>query len=414
MQKSHDLNQRIVAIDVLRGVSILGILIMNIQGFALIAISYLNPLAQGPLSEIDQQTYFWSHLLADQKFMTIFSILFGASLLLIGNKLAAKGYKQITYLLKRNTILLFIGAIHAYILWHGDILVAYALCSFFTIWFHKLSPLKLLIISLIMLTVPSLIMAIGAETIQYWDTKDILAFSQEWWPSAASIKQQITSFQGDWIEQISLRAEYAFSTHSSDFLVFFFWRVSGLILLGMALFKLGVLTAKLNKKTYTLIAVIGLLLGIPLVITGYELNIANAFNWHYSFFNGTNYNYWGSIMMAMAYISIIMIICKLLGSNIILTPFTALGRTALSNYLGQTLICTTIFYGHGLGYFGQFSRAELLYFVVIIWAFQLIVSPLWLKYFKQGPIEWAWRSLTLAWYSSSKTNDAFPKEAINS
>ncbi|THB74198.1 MAG: DUF418 domain-containing protein, partial [Gammaproteobacteria bacterium] len=137
---------------------------------------------------------------------------------------------------------------------------------------------------------------------------------------------------------------------------------------------------------------------------------------HYSFFNGTNYNYWGSIMMAMAYISIIMIICKLLGSNIILTPFAALGRTALSNYLGQTLICTTIFYGHGLGYFGQFSRTELLYFVVTIWAFQLIASSLWLKYFKQGPIEWVWRSLTLTWYSSSKTktDDVFPKEAISS
>ncbi|MFH1754581.1 MAG: hypothetical protein ABIA59_02650 [Candidatus Latescibacterota bacterium] len=128
--------ERSVSLDVLRGVAVLGILIMNIQSFSMIEAAYLNPSSYGDLTGLNKWVSIVSHIFADQKFMTIFSILFGAGIVLMTSKAEATGRKSAGLHYRRTFWLLVIGAMHAYLLWHGDILVLYALCSLGVFWFR--------------------------------------------------------------------------------------------------------------------------------------------------------------------------------------------------------------------------------------------------------------------------------------
>ncbi len=166
------------------------------------------------------------------------------------------------------------------------------------------------------------------------------------------------------------------------------------MLLGMALFKWGVLTAERSGRFYRISALVGFCIGMPVVILGIVRNFAEGWSFDFSMFKGVQFNYWGSILVSLAYISIIMLISKSSKWNKFTFPFAAVGRMALTNYLMHTLVLTTIFYGHGLGLFGKVERKEQILFIVGLWTIQLIGSPLWLRHFRFGPAEWLWRSLT--------------------
>jgi uncharacterized protein len=141
-------SQRIVALDALRGFAILGILIMNIQSFAMIEAAYFNPTAYGDLTGLNKWVWILSHMLADQKFMTIFSMLFGAGIILFTTRAEAKGRSALKLHYRRTFWLLVIGLLHAYLLWTGDILVPYALCALVVVLFRKWSPTMLAIVGL--------------------------------------------------------------------------------------------------------------------------------------------------------------------------------------------------------------------------------------------------------------------------
>jgi len=140
--------------------------------------------------------------------------------------------------------------------------------------------------------------------------------------------------------------------------------------------------------------VLGFLLGFSLVIFGVMQNFAHNWEFAYSMFVGSQFNYWGSILVSFGYIGMVMLIAKSGWIPAVVERFAAVGRMALTNYFMQTIICTTLFYGHGLGWFGQVERTSQVLVVLSIWALQLIISPIWLKYFRFGPFEWLWRSLT--------------------
>jgi len=139
---------------------------------------------------------------------------------------------------------------------------------------------------------------------------------------------------------------------------------------------------------------ISFIIGFLLVITGIRENFAKDFSMEYSFFLGSQFNYWGSLFVSMGYIGLTMLCMNTNLFGILKKSLRAVGQMAFTNYLLQTLICTTIFYGHGFGMYGKLERKEQLLIVFIIWVLQLIVSPVWLKYFRYGPFEWLWRSLT--------------------
>jgi uncharacterized protein len=174
-----------------------------------------------------------------------------------------------------------------------------------------------------------------------------------------------------------------------------FWRAGGLMLVGMALYKWGVLTAKRRPRFYAMLAVVGLVTGLSLAAYGVQQNFAHGWAMTFSRFGaGYQFNYWASLLVSGGYIGLIMLWVQWGGLARLQAMLAAVGRMALSNYLLHTLIATTIFYGHGFGFFGSVGRGSQLLIVLAIWIVQLVWSPVWLHYFNFGPAEWLWRSLT--------------------
>jgi uncharacterized protein len=387
-------SERIMALDALRGFAVLGILIMNIQSYSMIQAAYINPTAYGDLTGINRWVSVLSHLFADGKFMTIFSILFGAGVILMTSKAEAKGRSAVGLHYRRTFWLIVIGMIHAYLLWYGDILTAYGVCALLVFLFRKVPPKWLLVIGLISVSVSSLIYLFFGVSLPYWPAEGYQNVLQAWRPTAETVSQEISNYQGSWLGQMTHRAPAALMFQTFLFAIWVGWRAGGLMLVGMALFKWGLLTAQHSKRFYSTLAGIGFGLGFPLVIYGIARNYQASWSFDYSMFIGNQFNYWGSIFVALGYIGVVMLICKSTYLRRITGRFAAVGRMALSNYLLQTIICTTIFYGHGLGLFGQVERSGQILIVFAIWIIQLWVSPVWLRYFRFGPAEWIWRSLT--------------------
>jgi uncharacterized protein len=165
------------------------------------------------------------------------------------------------------------------------------------------------------------------------------------------------------------------------------------MLLGMALFKLGILTGRAESRTYRRMIGAGLMVGLPLIGLGIQRNFAAAWAAPDFLFIHSLLNYWGSIPVALGWVGVVMLTLKSGLALDITSRLSAVGRLAFTNYILQTVICTTIFYGHGLGLFGSIDRSGQLLVVFAVWGFQLWLSPLWLRSFRFGPLEWLWRSL---------------------
>ncbi len=388
-------SQRIVAIDVLRGFALLGILIINIQSFSMPWAAYFNPTAYGDLTGVNRWVWVLSHILADQKFMTIFSLLFGAGIILLTGRLEERGQSAWRIHYRRNIWLFLFGLVHAYLFWSGDILVLYALCAAVVFWFRRLSPPWLIVGGLLSLSVPSALIWIGSATIDSWPPEQYSEMLADWQPATVAIQQELAAYRGNWLAQMEARIPQ--SLESQTYALFFwgFWRAGGLMLIGMALYKWGVVTAKRSPRFYATMAVVGLAVGLSAAAYGVQQNFVHNWNMAFSRFGpGFQFNYWGSLLVSSGYIGLVMLWVQWGGLARIQAALAAVGRMALSNYLLHTLIATTIFYGHGFGLFGSVDRTGQVIIVFAIWAFQLVWSPLWLHYFRFGPAEWLWRSLT--------------------
>ena len=387
------LSERIISIDVLRGFALLGLLPINIQVFSMIGIAYMNPLVYGNFEGINKLIWMLGHLLFDLKFLSIFSILFGAGIVLFTERLKAKGIISLSFHYRRAVWLTLIGFAHAYLLWGGDILVTYAACGMLVVLLRNFSPKKLFIIGLIVFSIASLIYLIIGITLPYLEEKEIQQLMQKWSPGADLINEEIASLQGSWAEQMGHRVDHANTLHTFFFL-YTGWRAGGLMLIGMALYKWGIITAQKSKRFYIKLTSICLIAGFSIVGYGLKTIINSNFEMVYSFFFGSQYNYWGSLLICFGYIGLVMLCVKANILKHLKISLQAVGQMALTNYLMQTIMCTTIFYGHGFGLFGKVERWEQIIIVCGILLFQMITSPIWLRYFKYGPFEWLWRSLT--------------------
>ena len=387
--------ERIVPMDVLRGFALLGILVMNIQSFAMVGYVYDNPTVYGDLNGANFLVWLLSHLLADQKFLSIFSMLFGAGIVLIWQKAESSGARPTRLHYRRVGWMILFGLLHAYLLWYGDILYTYGMCGLFVYLFRRSSPRTLVLSSLALATIGSLI-AIGLGL--FWVphlSPDIKAeLIEEWQPSPQTINEELAAYRGSWIDQMSDRVPSALDIETSEFLRFYGWKASSLMLLGMALFKLGAFHARWSRRQYLSLVGAGLLVGIPMTIFGVVQNFAKNWDVRYSFYLGGQYNYWGSYLVALGWTGLIMMWCQGSRASALKERMAAVGRMAFSNYILQTVICTTIFYGHGFGYFGSVPRTGQILIVFAIYAAQLVIAPLWLRHFRFGPLEWLWRSLT--------------------
>ena len=387
-------SERVVAVDSLRGFALLGILVMNIQSFAMVSATYMNPTVSGDLSGLDYWVWLFSHLLADMKFMTIFSMLFGAGIVIVADRQTARGRSAASLHYRRMGWLVIFALAHAYLLWYGDILFTYAVCGMLLYPLRRLPPALLLFLGVLMVGVASAISIGFGASMQYWPEQALQEFeADEWSPSAEMLGVEIERYRGSWLDQMPHRALTSFFVQTFVFLILLFWRAGGLMLIGMALWRWDVFSAKRSVGFYTTLVLFGVC-GLPLILYGVQRNLAADWDVRYSFFFGNQFNYWGSVMVSIGYVGFVMIACKTSLLPRLMSSLAAVGQMALTNYLLHTLICTTIFYGHGLGQFQRFSRVEQLLLVFAIWVFQLVASPIWLRHFRFGPFEWLWRSLS--------------------
>lgn len=388
-------SERVVSVDILRGVAVLGILLMNIQSFAMPSVAYSNPTAFEKLSSNDLWVWVVSHVFADQKFMAIFSMLFGASIVMLSQKARKDNLRSTDLQNRRFIFLAFIGLLHAYFIWYGDILLLYAVCGFFMFSFRSKKTKVQIRAGIIFLIIGSLISLVIGYTTPLWEQGEYEATKSEiWTPTAQAIAEEIDINTNTWERQILYRAPQAFQLQTTVFLFETFWRISGLMLIGMALFKRRVLKSKQSVKYYSKMIGYGLGLGLPLVVIGTILDFNYEWDFKLSFFYFTQFNYWGSVLMALGYIGVIMLMTKASTRSFIAQKLAAVGRTALSTYLLQSIICSFIFYGHGLGLFGDLDRSAQAVFVLGIWVFNIAFANIWLHFFRYGPFEWLWRSLT--------------------
>ena len=388
-------SDRIISIDVLRGFAVLGILAMNIQSFSMIGAAYLNPYAYGDLTGANYGVWFLSHLLADSKFMTIFSLLFGAGVVLMASRREAKGRPTVGVHYRRMFWLILIGFVHGRFLWFGDILFVYGMCGLWIYLFRWRSPKFLLIAGVLLVAVGSFVTLFYQVTIPYWPPGTIEEVEQDWWrPADGVVQDELDAYRGGWSEQQPHRAASSLYMQTSHFLSETLWRAGGLMLVGMALFKLGVFGAGLPRRTYLWMIGLGFGLGLPIVVAGVWYCEVRAWDIGSAFFAGSQFNYWGSLLVAAGWIGAVMLVCQKGSFQPLTRRLAAVGQMALSCYLLQTIICTTIFYGHGLGLYGSVSRVGQAMIVAAVWAALLVFCQFWLKRFRFGPFEWLWRSLT--------------------
>ncbi|NNM32961.1 MAG: DUF418 domain-containing protein [Gemmatimonadetes bacterium] len=366
---------------------------MNIGAFSMPAAAYFNPSVYGDLAGMNGWIWRLTHVLADMKFMAIFSMLFGAGIVLMTDRPAVQGRAAAALHRRRMMWLIVFGLLHAHLLWYDDILFWYGLCGLVVFPFRRLPPKRLVLLGIASIGIASLISLAGGWTLESWPSEMLESVSNDLAPPADALAAEITAYRGGWVEQMSERVPRALEMETITFLSWAVWRVSGLMLLGMALFKLGVLTGSRSPRFYRgLVAVAGLV-GIPMVVFGLRRNVASGWDTPEFFLLGLQYNYWGSLLVSLGWIGAVMLVCGNPNLARWTRPLAAVGRTAFTNYILQTVICTTIFYGHGFGLFGRVERTGQALIVLSVWAFQLAVSPLWLRRFRYGPLEWLWRSL---------------------
>ena len=355
---------RITSLDLIRGVAVLGILMMNAVSFKFGPAPYFNLSAGGSETWLDWSVGIFGEVFVDQKFMGLFSLLFGAGMILFIDRASGRGRRAVRLNLWRNALLLLIGVLHS-LLWYGDVLMVYAVSSLFLIALRKLPDRALISLGVVAfaLSVPCALLA------QYIaDTTD-------------------SSLSGLWMQGEISTQEFV----GLAFLLGYFLRALGLILVGAGLYRVGFMNGGLPESTYRLTAVIGLAVGLPLAAAGVIITAVNDYSPDVAFI-GQIPNTLGTIPASLAYMSLI-ILWNNRADNRLKRRLRAVGRIALTNYLAQTvisvLVLTTL-----LADVDFVNRGAVLLFVFAVWAMQLWWSQVWLSRFLFGPAEWLWRVAT--------------------
>lgn len=412
---------RILFLDCVRGMALLGILIMNITGQG--QIHQLYDLMDVRLSLTGRNFYAWAveSFIFEGAMRGLFSILFGASTILLINRLEKnnKGLLPADIYYRRLLWLLVFGLINAFIfLWPGDILYPYALTGLLIFPFRILSPKKLLISALIVLIIPTYI-----YTSKLYDRKEIIVKGRAAEAMVAK-KQPLNDEQkemlGKWSNikknatKDSLPARFAeeekkivHKSYADIFKVYKdanvniqstgfyygFWDMLIFFLIGMALFKSGFILGSLSTRLYIVTAVIGT--GIGLWLNYIDLSALYKLQFdRVKFTEQSKMDLYEirRVFQTIGYLSLLILVYKISIAKKLLGVFAPVGQMAFTNYLMQSIITSIVFYGFGL--FAALQRYQLYYVVFGIWIFQIIFSHIWLYFFKMGPLEWLWRSLT--------------------
>lgn len=405
--------ERIRALDTIRGFALLGILLLNIMAYGMHLGAYMDPTVAGGATGINLWVFLANFLLADAKMRGIFALSFGAGIVLLTSRLESRGLPAADIHYRRMLWLLLAGMIHAYFLFFGDILYQYALMGLILYPFRKMKPRGLLIFAGVVFTLLTLGFWAAAE-----DNKDkkekaelaatargrgyALTSDQEetirGWndqldqmkPSPLELRRTNEAMTGGFVSALKYRAEYVFKFHSMPLYFPFHWDSLFMMLIGMAFLKLRVLSADRSYRLYAWMAGVGYAIGIPLTVWMESRFLATGFDFIEFGFAMIPYEP-ARVAICFGHLAVLMMLIKAGSLRWLLDLLVAVGRMAFSNYVLHSVVCAVLF--SGLGWFGQLERYQLYYVVAAIWLVNLAWSPLWLKYFRFGPLEWLWRSL---------------------
>jgi len=410
---------RIASLDILRGVALLGVLLLNILGFGMASAGYFHPLVGlGKNPELNYAVWGIMNLFFEGSMRGLFSLLFGAGIVLFATGFGTRSGKEKGAFLhyKRTFFLLLFGMFDSFVLlWTGDILILYAMAGALLYPLRNARPKTLLILSATVLLCTSILFAVsgvfveeGRDAAARIDADPSAEHSPEerelaalWTGSEnqftyneSAIEEELDIRRGSYIEIADYSAKKVIDSLLFFTPVYMLWDCVGMMLLGMGLYRMGVLSAQRSKKNYLQLAIGGFALG--LAVNGFELFRAIDSDFDAivvsGYFQGT-YQL-GRVAMSIGWLGLIMLFCQGEIWSGLKNRLAAVGRMALSNYLLHSLICLVLFTGAGFGLIGVFERWELYVIVLLIWMVQLALSPWWLKRYSFGPAEWLWRSLT--------------------
>ncbi|GAA4778475.1 DUF418 domain-containing protein [Novosphingobium ginsenosidimutans] len=397
---------RIAALDLVRGIAVLGILTINVAAFAGGSSAVLSPGLHGPASATDAVTFTAGLILFEGKMRGLFTLLFGASMLLFVDRRDAAGEDGGLRQLRRLGWLLLIGYAHQLLLWSGDILMLYAMVAPLALALRHLPVRRLIVLALAFFMLWH-----GAFTLTGWSSftavEAVRAGTAD--PQTrAAVLAQADAIAGEARNEVAILlqpyptmlAERFGDSLTLPFLVTLLslGETVPLMLLGMALYRSGFFTGGWPRRWLWQLAAASLALGLPLALIQswwawsrgfppeamFELLIGPAGPQH--------------LALTLAWAALLVLAAPALLRTWLGERLRAAGRMALSNYLLTSLVMAFCFFGWGLGLAGQVGAAQQWWFVLLGWAVMLAWSKPWLARFRQGPAEWLWRSLTEARY----------------
>jgi uncharacterized protein len=419
--------ERLVSLDIIRGVALFGILLMNITSFGLPG-AYSDPTVYGGATGADLWSWVTITMLFEGTQRGLFSILFGAGVILLTTRIDARGGDSADVFFRRNLWLIVFGIVHGFVLlWTGEILFYYGATALFVYAFRKAAPKTLFAIAiggLLFSTAWTQLDAYGGfQARAAWTEAQAaqaagseLTASQvnaidDWQdvvddmkPDAAALAEQVAIKQGGYAGIAAYQAPRL--AHDQSWVQYrYFFDFFSMMLIGMALFKLGLLQLGQARGVYARMIVVGYGIGLSVNFLEVRHLLANDFSVLSRMQADVSYDL-GRLAMTAGHIGVLMLLCNSGVLGWLQRRLAAVGQMALSSYVSHSIICAFVFYGFGLGLYGQLQRHELYYVVFAIWAFQLVISPIWLAHYRFGPLEWLWRSLT---YSTLQPMRRTPK-----
>ena len=394
--------ERIMSLDLIRGVAVMGIFSVNVVGMAMIEAAYFYPPDYGFDSVGDRIMWAANFLIVDGRFRALFSILFGASMVLVCERAIASGTQAWKVHYPRMIVLLGFGCAHYYLLWWGDILANYALVGMFAFALWRLPARMLLALAVLALAIsytPTIYF--GGQQIAQLEAGRAPDATSEQRAAFAEVMQDLRTPEAEIAEakaaHVSIPAHLDHTLEEQALRPFssvpgYGLETLGFMLLGMAAYKSGFLTGGWRRRRYVQVAT--LCIGASLAYHGVGTWLILRAD-----FDPFTYYPWDRIysgplhpIAALGYAALVMLLFRP-GSRVA-QRVAAVGRAAFTNYLGSTLIGTALFFGFGLGLYGEVSRGEAWLFVPPVWALMLLWSKWWLDRYRYGPLEWAWRCLS--------------------
>lgn len=378
-------SKRVVLLDSIRGLGVLGILLCNIPDFAA-APPTAESLPLWPLGHSHASVGIWlvTQVCFREKFVTLFSMLFGASVFLVGGERG--DHTRGPMLLRRLGWLIVFGLIHHFLIWYGDILLDYAVAGLAVMWCRSWSPRRLLTVGMGIYLVW---IAVGFSMALAYLTQPVAAIHAGDPAMVAEAASAARAFSGSFMQ--SLHANAVTRIPDPGELVNIAWGGS-LMLIGLGLFKLGVFTGAAARATYLSLLAAGAVSLLLMIMAATVLILMDGSPAALFWFGGIQYMF--SAFISLGYVSLLTFASRSTRWAMVPRLLAPVGQMAFTNYLTQSLLMTALFYGgRGPDLFGRLDRPALAAITVAMWVVQIVWSHLWLRHFNSGPFEWLWRRL---------------------